>query len=73
MNYMLFVEPKGENLKTDDRWKQDFMLEIEDKAIIEGNDSEANKYKIIGLKFYTEKDNQFPSSLQEMFEENGIK
>jgi len=73
MNYMLFVEPKGENLKEIDKWKQDFMLQIEDKAIIEGNDSGLRNYKVIGLKFYTENDNHFPDSMQEMFEKHNVK
>lgn len=75
MNYMLFIESKGEHLKGEDndKWKEDFMLSIEDKAEIVGNNSGANKYRVIGLKFFTEEDNEFPNSMKEMFYKNNIK
>lgn len=74
MNYMLFIESKGEHLKGEDndKWKEDFMLSIENKAEIVGNDSGANNYKIIGLKFFTEENNEFPDSMKEMFARNNI-
>ena len=74
-NYMIFIEPKGEHLKGEDNdlWKQRFLLDIEEKAIIKDNKNGKSMYKIIGLPFYTEKDNKFPESLQEMFEKNNIR
>lgn len=71
MNFMLYVEPKGEHLKGEDndKWKEDFMLEIENKSTIE----DGNNYKIIGLKFFTEENNQFPDNLKEVFDKNNIK
>ena len=52
--------------------EQDFILKIEDVADIEGKNSGANEYKVIGLKFFTEKENQFPESLNNMFEKHKI-
>ena len=74
MNYMLFIESKGDHLKGEDndKWKADFMLSIEDNAQLQDNNLGANKYKIIGLKFFTEDENEFKESMKNMFERNHI-
>jgi len=56
-HYQLFIEPKGDHLIPTDKWKEDFLKEIESKYKIEINDPfivENEKYKLIGLPFYNE-------------------
>jgi type III restriction enzyme len=53
--YQVFVEAKGEHLFEKDRWKEEFLKEIEsgyeiDRILFGENE----KYKIIGLPFYNE-------------------
>ncbi|MBL7190570.1 hypothetical protein ISS30_02655 [bacterium] len=50
--YQIFIEPKGDIFVTDDRWKQDFLTEIENTfEIIK---MESKDYKLLGLPFYNE-------------------
>lgn len=49
----IFVEPKGEHLRKQDAWKEEFMLELERKAEAKVYHDDVNDYKIIGLPFYT--------------------
>lgn len=54
-NHQIYFEPKGEflNNEDDDKWKEKFLLEMEEKSIICHNTLTANKdYKIIGLPFF---------------------
>lgn len=46
--YQLFIEPKGEVYATDDQWKEDFLLEIEEKHVIYQN----TDFRLIGFPFY---------------------
>ncbi len=55
--YQLFVEPKGEGWIKKDKWKEDFLKEIENKYKIEIKTTlfgENEKYRLIGLPFYNE-------------------
>lgn len=48
----IFIEPKGEIFRYNDKWKEEFLLKLEDNAdVITYADDDA--YKIIGLPFYT--------------------
>jgi len=53
--YQLFIEPKGVHLLTEDKWKEDFLKEIEKEyklpalAMYEGKE-----FKLYGLPFYNE-------------------
>lgn len=49
----LFIEPKGEGYRAKDKWKEDFLLSMKDKATIYIN-KESSDYHIWGLPFYTE-------------------
>ena len=65
LSYQLFVEPKGEHIEDFDRWKEDFLKEIDterkSELIIENKN-----YRIIGLPFYQEKNqNEFREALDE--------
>ena len=48
----IFIEPKGGHLLEKDNWKEEFLLELEEKAQVELYSNE--EYKIIGLPFYNE-------------------
>lgn len=53
VQYQLFIEPKGGHLLENDKWKNDFLSEIGNKAKVKT--LFANKhYKILGLPFYNE-------------------
>ena len=64
LSYQLFIEPKGEHLAENDRWKEDFLKEIcaehRSKVLTENR-----KYRVIGVpSFYHEKyENQFKDDL----------
>lgn len=54
----IFIEPKGTHLLENDKWKEDFLLEIEEKAIAKRIFVDDNSYKIWGFHFFnTEKRN----------------
>jgi len=49
--YQLFIEPKGSHLLEDERWKEEFLQQIEQESQI--NILHENlDYKLIGLPFY---------------------
>ena len=66
LTYQLFIEPKGQHLMEQDRWKEDFLKEIRTKC-----DSrlliENNKYSVFGVgSFYNEEhQNKFRSKFSE--------
>jgi len=53
LSYQLFIEPKGQQLLLFDKWKEEFLKEIEDNCEII-NLVDSDKYRIIGLPFYNE-------------------
>lgn len=53
LSYQLFVEPKGNRGLIEDKWKEDFLKEIENEFRIEMLYSKSG-YKLIGLPFYNE-------------------
>jgi len=63
--YQLFIEPKGKHLKEHDRWKETFLKEI--TSAFDGKPLlfEDKKYRLIGVPFYNNEDeNQFRSDLE---------
>jgi type III restriction enzyme len=52
--YQLFIEPKGQVYIANDKWKEEFLLEIEKEyKLVQLFQSE--DYKLVGLPFYNEK------------------
>jgi len=51
--YQLFVEPKGGNLLVEDKWKEDFLKEIEKEYKIQVL-FENKEFRLIGMPFYNE-------------------
>ncbi len=68
VSLQLFLEPKGDHLLEHDKWKEDFLLRIQNKvakktlkAVTKGKFSE---YRLIGLPFYNSKnENGFEKNL----------
>ena len=48
----IFIEPKGTHLVESDKWKEDFLLELERQAIPKKTYVDDNKYKIWGFHFF---------------------
>lgn len=48
----IFIEPKGTHLVDKDSWKEDFLLQLESKAIPVTKFADDNKYKIWGFHFF---------------------
>lgn len=52
--YQIYAEPKGKNLLDEDKWKEEFMSQLQEKAVTNQMFNYGNTYKIIGLPFYNE-------------------
>jgi len=52
--YQIFVEPKGNHLIAQDKWKEDFLLQIESRGIPKKTFADDNKYYVWGFPFYNQ-------------------
>jgi type III restriction enzyme len=50
--YQVFVEPKGDNFLTEDKWKEDFLLQIEKRGIPKKTFVDDNTYHVWGFPFF---------------------
>lgn len=50
--YQIFVEPKGSHLLEKDKWKEDFLLQIQARGIPTKTYVDDNKYLVWGLPFF---------------------
>ena len=50
--YQIFVEPKGTHLVESDKWKEEFLLQIENRGILQKTFADDTEYRIWGLPFY---------------------
>ena len=64
--YQIFIEPKGDHLILYDKWKEDFLLEIEKNYKIDLKIENKN-FRLVGLPFFNE--GQINNALREKFEE----
>ncbi len=48
----IYIEPKGSHLLEKDKWKEDFLLKIEEQGIPVTRYVDDNKYRIFGLPFF---------------------
>ena len=46
--FQIFIEMKGDNLLEYDKWKEEFLLQLKDKVLLNEN----SKYKIWGFHFF---------------------
>ena len=61
--YQVFIEPKGNHLKGNDKWKEDFLKELKNKS--EVINLQTDKYLITGVPFYNnDNENEFKESLE---------
>ena len=67
----IFVEPKGTHLLSNDAWKEDFLLEIEEYSIPTIQFVDDNNYKILGFHFYNRNENkdEFDNDFQKIIDE----
>ena len=64
-NIQIFIEPKGAHIEAKDRWKEEFLLQIGEDAIL-SFETPNNKYRIWGLPFFIEnKKQKFVNTLTE--------
>lgn len=54
--YQLFIEPKGSQLLYTDQWKEDFLKDIEEQAVVELYQNQ--QYKLIGMPFYNKENRE---------------
>ncbi|NLL65497.1 MAG: DEAD/DEAH box helicase family protein [Clostridiaceae bacterium] len=48
----IYIEPKGSHLLQEDKWKEDFLLKIEEQGIPVKKYVDDNEYRIFGLPFF---------------------
>jgi type III restriction enzyme len=62
--YQVFIEPKGSHLIEQDKWKENFLKQLEFEQLFQGRD-----YHIFGLPFYTESNkSEFDKSCKSLLE-----
>ena len=55
IEYVFYIEPKGEHLLESDKWKENFLLEIESVVFTQQTKMSDNKnWRLIGFPFYNE-------------------
>ena len=53
--YQIFVEPKGNHLLEQDKWKEDFLLQIESRGVPKKTFLDDKEYFVWGFPFYNQK------------------
>lgn len=70
LTYQMFIEPKGKHLKDYDHWKETFLKEISEEFKGKSLTFEDKKYRLIGVPFYNNEDeNAFKASLWEFLKQ----
>ena len=64
----VFIEPKGTHLVENDKWKEDFLLQLKDNAIPVIKFADDNKYKIWGFHFFNQdvRQNEFADDMKKL-------
>jgi len=70
--YQIFVEPKGSHLLKEDKWKEDFLLQIERRGIPKKTFADDTEYHVVGLPFYNQLNRmpEFNKAFEEMLPYN---
>jgi type III restriction enzyme len=72
IEYVFYIEPKGEHLLEFDKWKEEFLLEIEDVVCTQQTKmTVSNNWRIVGLPFYNEQNTK--QRFIKEFEEKTVK
>ncbi|WP_335869195.1 DEAD/DEAH box helicase family protein [Bacillus sp. 2205SS5-2] len=69
--YQVFLEPKGDNLREQDEWKQEFLLSLSEREEVEVL-SENDQIRLIGIKFYSD-DKELKQGFREDFKDKLLK
>lgn len=66
--HYVFIEPKGENIEAGEQWKEEFLLQLKDEAVVEVLfENEDEDVRIIGLPFYQPaKEGEFSDAFNEV-------
>ena len=66
--YQIFVEPKGEQLIEGDKWKEDFLLQIEKKGIPKKTFVDDNTYHVWGFPFFnkTKREREYTTAFERL-------
>src|SRR5699024_12408337 len=51
--YQIFLEPKGDHLRQQDKWKEDFLASLSERDDVEVL-NENEDVRLLGIKFYSE-------------------
>ena len=64
----IFIEPKGEQLIAADKWKEDFLLQIKQEAVISKALIDTRKYTVWGLHFFNrqQRDTEFRNDINDI-------
>lgn len=64
--YQIFVEPKGNHLLAQDKWKEDFLLQIESRGIPKKTFADDTEYHVWGFPFYNQQNRmtEFTTALE---------
>jgi type III restriction enzyme len=65
----IFVEPKGVGFIPKNVWKDEFLIQIKQRAVIIKTYTDDNVYKIIGLPFYNaiENNDVFVAAIKKLY------
>jgi type III restriction enzyme len=67
LTYQVFIEPKGDHLLKNDKWKEDFLQDIRDDKLAFKVDTD--QYQITGLPFYNKgRENDFIKDFDEVLD-----
>ena len=70
VDYVFYIEPKGEHLLQYDEWKEKFLMEIEIVVKLQQEKSnETQNWKVIGLPFYNKENNNKDKGFEKTFAE----
>lgn len=73
LNYQIFIEPKGEHLMAEDKWKEEFLEQVKENSNINPSTLyDCDKFKLVGLPFYNHSDEHFLRFEKAFKQETGI-
>lgn len=70
--YQIFVEPKGSHLLVQDKWKEDFLLQIKERGIPQKTFADDNQYHVWGFPFFNQQNkmSEFSCKFKQLVESN---
>lgn len=70
----VFIEPKGTHLVENDKWKEDFLLQLKDKAVPIKTFADDNNYHIWGFHFFNRdvRESKFNADFETLKDANSL-